>query len=149
MGPAAFKFAQDKYIELTQKLTASSKGIAHLDTNALIRALEKGEVSAVDKALSGRVPVISEMTLNEYLVKGDAKALYNFLSDRGGYVTKTKVTAQEVQQLINLAKSLGRSLKPKDAEVVLNVMKENAPIITRDARLIKFLNEIGAKVEDY
>ncbi len=45
------------------------------------------------------------------------------------------------------AQALGRVLRSKDAAVVGSAVNENATIITRDQRLLKFLNAVGIPVQ--
>jgi predicted nucleic acid-binding protein len=121
------------------------EGVAHLDTNALIRALDKGETTAIDSALAGRTPVISITAAKEYLAKGDVNALRKFLSERGGNIG-TAATEQEIQSLITQAQLMGRVLKSSDAAVAGSAIKEGASLITNDSRLAKFMQEAGYSV---
>ncbi|MFC5404423.1 IS66 family insertion sequence element accessory protein TnpA [Cohnella soli] len=119
-----------------------------LDTNALIRALDKGEVQAIDNAIAGRTPVVSITAAKVYLSKGDVNVLRQFLSQRGGRIGSA-ATEQEIQQLISQAKVLGRILKSSDASVAGSAIKEGATLITNDARFAKFLQQAGFKVEGH
>ncbi len=118
-----------------------AKGAA-LDANALIRAIEKGESGAVDAALAGRQPVVSAQAAKEFLRKGDANALRQFLKARGGRLgaAGTEASAQSLQ---SQAQTLGRSLKIKDARVAASALREGIPVITRDTSFRNFLNAIG------
>jgi hypothetical protein len=119
-----------------------------LDANALIRGLEKGELAALDAAISGRIPTISITAAKEFLVKGDVSVLREFLASRGGYVGEA-ATAQQISQLQAQAQVLGRVLRPKDAAVVGSALNEGATIITRDEKLLRFLNAAGIPVQKF
>ncbi|EGO63757.1 type II toxin-antitoxin system VapC family toxin, partial [Acetonema longum] len=122
--------------------------IVHLDTNALVRALDRGEVAAIDAALAGRTPVVSITAAKEYLAKGDVEVLRQFLSERGGRIGSA-TTQAEIDNLIQQANALGRVLKASDASVAGSAIKEGATLITNDARLARFLRAVGFKVEGH
>jgi len=124
------------------------KGIAHLDTNALVRALDVGEVQAIDDALAGRIPVISITAAKEYLKMGDINVLRDFLSERTGRIGSA-ASGQEIQELISQAAVLGRVLKVADAAVAGSAIKEGASLITNDKRLANFLTQAGFQVEGH
>jgi RHS repeat-associated protein len=119
-----------------------------LDANILIGALEKGELKALEASLKGRTPIVSITAAKEFLKKGDINALKEFLKSHGGYIGKA-ATEQEILSLQNQAASLGRVLKYKDASVVGSALKEDAVIMTRDDRLLKFLQSIGVNTEKF
>ncbi len=131
-----------------QKFNEYRKGKAALDNNALVRGLEGGELTAIDKALNGRVPVIPRQAVREFLRKGDKQALRQFLKERGGRVANSG-TQSQIASLKATAQSLNRSLKDGDARVAASAITENAPLITRDKRLTNFLNAIGELVEGF
>jgi len=124
------------------KAVAVAAGKVALDANALIRGLEKGELAALDAAIAGRIPTISITAAKEFLKKGNAAILRKFLAERGGHIGKA-ATEAEIQALRNQATLIGRVLRAKDAAVVGSALKESAVIITRDEKLIRFLNAVG------
>ena len=60
-----------------------------LDANALIHALEGGELKTIDDAINGRTPIISITAAKEFLKYGDISILRKFLTDRGGVYWKS------------------------------------------------------------
>lgn len=118
-------------------MKSSSKGGASLDANALVRAIENGESSAIDAALAGRSALVSRLAVREFLVKGDKQALREFLSARGGRGAASGSEAS-VGALQDQASSLGRSLKLKDARVAASAQREGVPVITRDNKSSNF-----------
>jgi RHS repeat-associated protein len=124
------------------------RGVAALDANALIRGLEGGELAAVDEALAGRTPTISITAAKEYLKKGDVTVLRDFLVQRGGRLGQA-ATAEQIEELQAQARLLGRVLRPKDAAVVGSAVREGAPLITRDVRVLRFLLKAGIPVETF
>ncbi len=74
--------------------------------------------------------------------------LRQFLADRAGKIG-VAATAEEIQNLQSQATLLGRVLRDKDAAVVGSAVKEGIPIITRDARLLRFLQAAGIPVETF
>jgi len=48
---------------------------------------------------------------------------------------------------VNQANILNRALKLKDATVAASAVKENAPLLTQDKKLVTFLQQIGVQVE--
>jgi RHS repeat-associated protein len=127
---------------------AAAKKAVALDANALINGLEKGELAAVDAAITGKIPTISITAAKEFLKKGNVQVLREFLAARGGYVGKA-ATAEQIAQLQAQAKVLGRVLRGKDAAVVGSAIKEGAVIITKDSKLLKFLNAAGIPARGY
>jgi hypothetical protein len=121
---------------------------AALDANALILGLEKGELQAVDHALSGRAPVLSITAAKEFLRKGDVQVLREFLAARGGGIGAA-ATAEQIAELQAQAQVLGRVLKAKDAAVVGSAAREGVPLVTRDERLLKFMQAAGLPVESF
>ncbi len=119
-----------------------------LDTNALINGIEGGEAQAVDQALAGRIPVVSPAAAEEFMRNGDANALTGFLAERGG-VIGSNGTQQMVNNLQEQARGLGRVLHDFDARIVASAIQDNIPLLTRDTRLIRFLNAINIPVETY
>jgi RHS repeat-associated protein len=128
--------------EAAERAAKEAAGKVALDANALIRGLEKGELAALDAAIAGRIPTISITAAKEFLKKGDAAILRKFLAERGGHIGKA-ATEAEIQALRNQATLIGRVLRAKDAAVVGSALKESAVIITRDEKLIRFLNAVG------
>ncbi|UFP94207.1 hypothetical protein [Gloeobacter morelensis] len=123
-------------------------GRAALDANTLIRGLEAGELAAVDRALAGRAPIISITAAKEFLRKGDANILREFLRARSGGIGRA-ATAQQIADLRNQATILGRVIKYKDASVAGSALREGIPLITRDDSLFKFLKAVGVPVEKF
>lgn len=126
----------------------SGAGRAALDSNVLIRGLDNGELSGVDKALAGRAPIISPTAAGEYLVKGDQGALDEFLSSRGGGIGLGG-TQEGAEALQAQASGLGRALGYNDALIAHSAMQEGIPLITGDQQLLRFLGEIGYPAEGF
>jgi RHS repeat-associated protein len=152
IGAAFFAFggllgaAGSKLVAFARASTTA--GRIALDTNVLIAALEGGEKAAVDAALAGRAPVISITVAKEFLVKGDINLLRQFLAERGGGLAAS-ATAAEIAQLQAQATLLGRVLAAADAAVSGSAIKEGIPLLTRDIRLINFLQAVGQVVETF
>jgi RHS repeat-associated protein len=127
---------------------AAAKGTVALDSNALMRGLEKGELAALDAAIAGRVPTISITAAKEFLRKGDINVLREFLASRGGSVGQA-ATELQIAELQAQAQVLGRVLRAKDAAVVGSAINEGATVITRDQQLLKFLNAAGIPVQAF
>ena len=115
-----------------------------VDTCSLVNALEFGQLNLLDKLLAGRRPVVSMQAAKEYLVKGDAARLRQFLVDRGGRIAAAAPKSL-VTMLIEFAEKVpvlgtgNRVLHLKDARVVASAVKEGIPLITADGRLYKLL----------
>lgn len=117
-----------------------------LDTNALIAALEKGSVAAVDKSIAGRIPIVSITAVKEFLGGGGSiQALRNFLAERGGRLAAAGTEA-EAASLRAQAQQMGRSLGVGDSRVGASAVKEGATVITNDKRFGNFLRAIGIDV---
>ena len=121
---------------------------AALDANALIQGLEKGELTALDHALAGRIPLVSRTAAKEFLAQGDANVLREFLRARDGGIGRT-ATAEQIANLQAQARVLGRVLRMSDAAIVGSALTEEAVIITRDIRLLKFLRAAGIPVRSF
>jgi RHS repeat-associated protein len=126
--------------------TASSSGRAALDTNVLIRGLDKSELGAVDKVLAGRLPVVSPTAASEYLVRGSPELLGEFIRLRGGAIGEAG-TAQGAAALRAQATCLGRKLGVNDALIAHSAMREGIPLITGDQQLLGFLRAINYRWE--
>jgi RHS repeat-associated protein len=113
-----------------------------LDGNALIRALDYGELPAIDAALAGDVPVVSVESAGDYLSKGSVDTLDNFLQARGGYVTND-ATVAEVQAVQAQARALGRSVSAGDANIAAAALRDGLDVLTQDKQLFRFLQAIG------
>lgn len=121
---------------------------AVLDANAIIGALERNELAAVDAALAGRQPVLPFTAVKEFLKKGDKGALREFMSARGSrisFAARESVAAD----LRAEAGELGRSLRPKDSRVAASAIAEGLPVLTRDKKFFNFLSATGRAVERY
>jgi len=125
-----------------------AKGKVGLDANAIMGALERNELAAVDAAISGRIPTISITAAKEFLKKGDVNVLRKFLAERGGYVGKA-ATKEQIANLQEQAKLLGRVLKSKDAAVAGSAITEGAEILSRDEKFVRFLLEAGIPASRY
>lgn len=121
---------------------------AALDANALIQGLEKGERAAIDRALAGCIPLVSRTAAKEFLAKGDANVLREFLRARDGGIGRA-ATAEQIANLQAQARAFGRVLRLSDAAVVGSALTEEALIITRDIRLLKFLRAAGIPARSF
>jgi predicted nucleic acid-binding protein len=135
--------------EVNAGVTAANRGgAAALDTNVLIRGLDKGELGAVDKTLAGRVPNISPTAVDEYLVGGSQARLDQFLAQRGGSIGPAG-TPEGAAALQAQAAALGRSLTLNDALIAHSAVQQGIPLITRDRQLFRFLVQVGYPVERF
>ena len=105
-----------------------------LDTSALIRGLDWGELGAVDAAIAGRVPLVPQVAADEYLVKGDRGRLANFLQARGGYSIASGSRA-DIRWLQQQAAVGGYVLHTRDAAIVAAARREGVPVVHRDRQL--------------
>ncbi len=117
-----------------------------LDANVIVRALDAGEVAVVDRALAGRTPIVSITAAKEYLRKGDANVLREFLAARGGRIGKAP-SETLVGDLQSQAHIIGRALHLADARVVGSAVVESVPLLTKDAQVHRFLRAVGIPVE--
>jgi predicted nucleic acid-binding protein len=129
-------------------VATEGEGSASLDTNALIRAVDRGDPGAIDSALAGRTPVVSPTAVDEYLVKGDQQDLDEFLNARGGRVGLPG-TPEGAAALQAQAASFGRVLNDGDALIADGAMQEGIPIITNDTRFLRFLDALGYPAETH
>jgi len=124
----------------------AAKSFAVLDTNAVIAAVEKGQVTSV---LKGRSPLIPITAIKEFLAGGGSiNALRTFLIEHGGRVAR----AGEETAAANLrsqATKLGRALGVADSRIAASAAKESAPVVTKDRQLANFLKAIGVPVEGF
>lgn len=74
--------------------------------------------------------------------------LREFLAARGGRLGQA-ATAEQIQALQVQAQVIGRALRAKDAAVVGSAIRESAPLITRDQRLLRFLEQVGMPVRSF
>ncbi|HWG12358.1 MAG TPA: RHS repeat-associated core domain-containing protein, partial [Streptosporangiaceae bacterium] len=135
-------------------LTPYPTGEVGIDTNSLIRGLDFGELDKLADALSGRSPVISPQALSEYLERGNAERLGDFLTDRGGRIG-SQVSEETAAALRTQANSLtdqfgnARALGVKDSFVIGSAMRDGVSLITADRQVIGFLRAIGYSVEPF
>jgi hypothetical protein len=122
-------------------LVHNTYGEASVDVNALINAIEKGEMAALDRALAGRAPVVPITAAKEFLKRGDVSSLRSFLTARGGRIGAAG-SASAIATLQQMATAAGRVLKSKDAAVVASALKDGLPVITRDSKLLRFLQNV-------
>ena len=129
-------------------------GEVGVDANPLIRGLDFGELGKLDEMLAGRSPVISPQAQVEYLTRGDAARLGEFMASRGGRIG-SQVTDEVAAGLRAQANSLrdafgnARALGVKDSFVVGSAMQDGLSLITKDRQIIGFLRAIGYPVEPF
>lgn len=125
---------------------ARRAGEVLLDTNAVIAAIERGEVAAV---LHGRAPVIPITAVKEYLRGGgSADGLRTFLRSSGGRVAlagREEVAAQ----LRTQAGLAGRSLGSADSRIAASALREGLPVVTRDKQFRNLLGWLGIQMESF
>jgi RHS repeat-associated protein len=129
-------------------------GEVGVDTNSLIRGLDFGELDKLADALAGRSPVISPQALSEYLERGNAARLGDFLTAQGGRIGSqvSEETAAALRAQANsLADQFGnaRALGVKDSFVIGSAMRDGVSLITADRQVIVFLQAIGYSVEPF
>lgn len=92
----------------------------------------------------------SETVKKEYLVKGNADLLNKFLTERNGYFVRD-ASRQEIEKIIKLGQNAtpNRVINTADATVAATAIRDNAPLMTADKRLKKYLQEFNFKVEEY
>jgi RHS repeat-associated protein len=134
-------------------LTRAGKAGVALDTNALVAALEYGDILKIDAALKGRIPLVSRQAVREFLERGDIEALRQFLSERGGRVGLS-ATEKDLKALLALiaklpAKPSPRKIGKGDANVLGCAVKEGVPLITNDRKFCNLVNDLGYKGEKF
>lgn len=133
---------------------AAPAGEVAVDANSLIRGLDFGELDKLDQMLAGRSPVVSPQAQVEYLTKGEAARLGEFMAAREGRIG-AQVTDQAAAALRAQANSLrdvfgnARGLGTKDSFVVGSAMQDGLSLITKDRQVIGFLRAIGYPVEPF
>jgi RHS repeat-associated protein len=135
-------------------LTPYDVGEVGVDTNSLIRGLDFGELDKLADALAGRSPVISPQALSEYLERGNAARLGDFLTAQGGRIGSqvSEETAAALRAQANsLADQFGnaRALGVKDSFMIGSAMRDGVSLITADRQVIVFLRAIGYSVEPF
>jgi RHS repeat-associated protein len=129
-------------------------GEVGVDTNSLIHGLDFGELDKLADALAGRSPVISPQALSEYLERGNAARLGDFLTAQGGRIGSqvSEGTAAALRAQANsLADQFGnpRALGVKDSFVIGSAMRDGVSLITGDRQVIVFLRAVGYSVEPF
>ena len=126
--------------------------VVHLDNNALVEAIDNGNAARVDAAINGRIPVISDAVIDEYLAspKANQDDLLDFLIKRGGDFAGSASDA-DIQALIALGPTAKqpRVIHKADAAVAATAIRDDAYLLTADSRLTKYLKEFGYKVEGF
>lgn len=108
----------------------------------------------LNTALAGRAPVVSTQAASEYLARGDAGRLANFLASNGGRIG-SQVSDEGAAALRSQANSLtdqfgnARALGVGDSYVVGSAMQDSVPLITQDRQIIGFLRAINYPVEPF
>ncbi len=146
------KVAIKNFIALLKKYIKKKPGVA-LDTNALVAALEYGDLARVDAALKGRIPLVSRQAVREFLERGNLDALRQFLSERGGKVGLS-ATESELKALLDLVAQLPAKPSPRkigkgDANVLGCALKEGVPLITNDRKFCNLVNDLGFEGEKF
>jgi RHS repeat-associated protein len=128
---------------------------AGLDTNVVIRGLDKGQMDKLVRALNRRAPVVSPQAQLEYLAKSpDPRRLNTFLQAHQGRIG-SQVSAAEFKAVQKRAQSITdrfgnrRNLTDEDARVVASTMKDRIPLIANDNQIIRFLQAIHYPVEPW
>jgi len=80
--------------------------------------------------LAGRVPVVSQTVVKEFLRKGSRTALRRYLVQNGG-----GVIANGAESTVRILVAQG--LKEADAQVVAAAMRYGANLLTRDKGILK------------
>ncbi len=117
-----------------------------LDTNAVIAAVEKGEISAI---LQGRSPVVPITAAKEFLQGGgSANALRTFLRLNGG---RLGLAGREdvASRLRTQASVGGRSLGLGDSRIAASASREGLSVVTRDRQFRNFLGWVGLPAESF
>jgi predicted nucleic acid-binding protein len=126
--------------ELLSTRASGAGGSVVLDTNAVIAAVEKGEIASV---LKGRSPVVPITVVREFLQGGGSvDSLRTFLRMNGGRIGlagKEEVAAQLRAQ----AGLAGRSLGLGDSRVAASALREGLSVVTRDKQFRNFLSWVG------
>ena len=138
-------FSAARWAWRVAKLARSGRAACALDTNAIIAAIEGGRAAEL---LAGRIPLISITAAKEFLEHGSADVLRRFLAANGGRIGRAGDNAL-VAGLQQQATALGRVLHASDAQVVASALREGAPLITQDKRLLRLMRAIGVAVETF
>jgi RHS repeat-associated protein len=118
----------------------SPAGEVALDADALIAYIEGSDAdgAAVMTAMAGRTPVVSMTAAKQFLKKGSATALRDFLGAFGGRILPAP-SAGTVRSLI------ARGVQAQDARVAGSAIDNGIQLITRDSRLLKKIGSIGIR----
>lgn len=109
----------------------------------------------VDGALAGRRPLVSSTAFDEFVAGGgQADDVLDFLSDRGGAITRDASdnsldALQAALDAYNATAAQPRVIHPNDACIAAAACEAGVPLITRDGRLLRTLQALGIPVEDF
>jgi RHS repeat-associated protein len=121
-----------------------------VDANALIRAIENGEMAALDVAIGGRTPVISPQAESEFLEKGSRAELEEWMRERGA-VRGREPLAECVDEVARANERLGRTSPRygKDIRVLASAIEDGVGVISRDGGLARLAGALGWIVEGF
>lgn len=100
-------------------------------------------------AIGADQPIVPITAAKEYLAKGDINLLRDFLKEISAKIAPTSGTEVRVQELMNEAQTMGRSLKTKDARVAATAEANAAAVLTRDKKFFNFMKAADKKVKTY
>jgi predicted nucleic acid-binding protein len=129
-----------------------------IDANILAAGIERGESAAVDAALAGRAPLVSQTAAKEFRRgPGATQAqIDSFLQARGGRVvpdasstTIANVEARLVRHNAGVHPNQHRRFRGKDLCVAATACETGTSLLTEDTRLRNTMNALGLPVEAY
>jgi predicted nucleic acid-binding protein len=148
--------AADVLADTAIEHSASQSGVTGagqivVDANVLINAINKGEGAAVDLGLAGRNPLVPITAAKEFLVKGDADALRQWMSQRGGSIAAASSNADiaAFQKEGFLAKAAQGGYSTTDAAIGAAARNARLPVLTRDKDFIRVLKALQIPFETY
>lgn len=128
-----------------------------MDANALIQALDRGELLTLEASVRGRQIVVPPQAATEYLTRNDLQLpesemrvimnqriirLAMFMHTHGA-VDGTMHSEAHAAYLRTRATEMGRALGEQDSRVASSVIRDDVHLLTRDTQLRGFLNELN------
>ena len=116
-----------------------------VDANALIQALDHGQLAALELAVRGRQIVVPPQAASEYLAQGGDRSIMRLalFMHLHGAVEGTMHSDEHALYLQGRANEMGRALSLEDARVVSSTIRDNVQLLTRDDQLFGFMNQLN------
>ena len=114
-----------------------------LDANAVIALLEKAGANAasVRAAMAGRTPILVAVVVDEYLARGDPRALERFIADTGARIVPNPGVDSTAVRLFTAA-----GAKTNDALIAAVALEAGTQVITFDTRFARAVSRVAPLV---